>query len=290
MNPAALIGVVVCGLLGACGASAEPAADQAGAAITAEANKAASCRWQPMAVGGGGFNMSQEIAPGARTRVIRTDSYGAYRWENNRWVQLITSTSMPPEDVAPDLRTAGGRLWVAGGAGVYRVDIADTSNQLTWVTQSRGIEQLVANDVVSPPGGKPVLAGWDFGLRVSEDVNQFLLNHEPFRRFNSVWQLDWSPSNPAFLAALDRQRGHLASDRHLSVRFAGRTRGHGRRQRGLRARLHGLGRLRLGGGRTPLSHRRARAGRRGCTAPAAHDMLRRFITTGPTGPHPHVSS
>lgn len=88
MNPAALIGVVVCGLLGACGASAEPAADQAGAAITAEANKAASCRWQPMAVGGGGFNMSQEIAPGARTRVIRTDSYGAYRWENNRWVQL----------------------------------------------------------------------------------------------------------------------------------------------------------------------------------------------------------
>jgi photosystem II stability/assembly factor-like uncharacterized protein len=117
------------------------------------------------------------------------------------WLSWIDNSYFTTAQVIFDPVRAD-RLWVAGGAGVYRADLPDTANQLTWVTQSRGIEQLVANDVVSPPGGRPVLAGWDFGLRVSEDVNEFPATHGPFRRFNSVWQVDWTPADPSFMVAV----------------------------------------------------------------------------------------
>ena len=32
---------------------------------------------------------------------------------------------------------------------------------MTFTSRSKGIEQLVANDIVSPPGGKPIVAAWD---------------------------------------------------------------------------------------------------------------------------------
>ena len=57
--------------------------------------------WQPLKVGAGGWLTGIDIAPDD-TMVVRTDTYGAYIWNGTQWQQLVTSTSMPSENVVPD--------------------------------------------------------------------------------------------------------------------------------------------------------------------------------------------
>src|SRR6266702_6152185 len=61
---------------------------------------------QTLKVGSGGQTTNVDIQcdqgvgacnnSGTTTKVIRTDSYGAYEWCNNQWVQLVTTSSLPP--------------------------------------------------------------------------------------------------------------------------------------------------------------------------------------------------
>ena len=56
-------------------------------------------------------------------------------------------------------------LWTSGGIGVWNSNVPDANFQwntpVSWNDQSLGIEQLVANEIIVPPGGNPVLASWD---------------------------------------------------------------------------------------------------------------------------------
>jgi photosystem II stability/assembly factor-like uncharacterized protein len=92
-----------------------------------------------------------------------------------------------------------GRLWISMGTGIWKADVSDTVTTIAWQAETRGIEQLVGNDVIAPPGQKPVVGGWDFGARVKDDLDAFTTTWGPNERFHSSWQLDWSPSNPAFI-------------------------------------------------------------------------------------------
>ncbi len=92
------------------------------------------------------------------------------------------------------------RLWVGAGTGVYYTDISDNMLRLTWTSETRGIEELVANDVIKPPGHAPLFAAWDFGIHVKEDLNAFSTTYGPKERLLvSAQQLAWSPSNPSFV-------------------------------------------------------------------------------------------
>ena len=92
------------------------------------------------------------------------------------------------------------RLWLAEGVGVWRSsDINDA--QLTWNSVSRGIEELVSNDIVAPPRGKPVTAHWDFGLFYHVNPDAFPLKKGPTSRFNSAWSLAYSWGTPSFVVA-----------------------------------------------------------------------------------------
>jgi hypothetical protein len=70
--------------------------------------------WKPIRVGAGGFVTGMDIAPDG-TKVIRTDTYGAYLWVDSQWQQLVTSSSMPSGDIA------------VGGTGVYEIAIAPSN-------------------------------------------------------------------------------------------------------------------------------------------------------------------
>ena len=50
--------------------------------------------WQTLPLGAGGYICGMDIAPDG-TKVIRTDTYGAYLWDGSKWVQLITYASLP---------------------------------------------------------------------------------------------------------------------------------------------------------------------------------------------------
>ena len=92
------------------------------------------------------------------------------------------------------------RMWVAAGTGVYYADVDAEAPQIDWKSQLRGIEELVANDVVKPPGRAPLLAGWDFGIHVKNDLDTYSTSFGPKNRvLISAQQLAWTPANPDFI-------------------------------------------------------------------------------------------
>lgn len=94
-----------------------------------------------------------------------------------------------------------GRLWVGQGIGVWRAQAPTSGSTIAWQGESRGIEQLVGNDVLSQSGRAPVLAAWDRALYRAADLSQFPATHGPTRRFNSAWMLDSTPALPGFVVA-----------------------------------------------------------------------------------------
>lgn len=89
------------------------------------------------------------------------------------------------------------RLWVAAGTGVFYADLHPAANEVRWISQSRGIEELVANDVIQPPGRAPLFAAWDFGIHVKPDLNAYSTTYGPKERvLIAAQQLDWSASAP----------------------------------------------------------------------------------------------
>jgi photosystem II stability/assembly factor-like uncharacterized protein len=93
-----------------------------------------------------------------------------------------------------------GRLWNAAGTGPYYADLQPGSAKIEWNSQARGIEELVANDVVAPPGRLPLFAAWDFGVHLRDDLTRFSTGYGPKERvLIAVQQVDWSASNPSFL-------------------------------------------------------------------------------------------
>jgi photosystem II stability/assembly factor-like uncharacterized protein len=93
------------------------------------------------------------------------------------------------------------RIWLAQGTGVWYSD-TDSSNTINWQIQSRGIEQLVSNDVVAPPGGPVITASWDFGIFAHDNLDVYATKKLPTERFNSAWDLDYASSDPKFLVAV----------------------------------------------------------------------------------------
>ncbi len=90
-----------------------------------------------------------------------------------------------------------GKLWFAEGFGVWHTkDIADT--QITWIEDSKGIEETCGNTVICPPGGKPVTAMWDIGAFYHSDPDSYNAKRA-YNYFMSCWHLDWCASDPAFL-------------------------------------------------------------------------------------------
>ncbi|MEM8531649.1 MAG: sugar-binding protein [Chloroflexota bacterium] len=93
-------------------------------------------------------------------------------------------------------------LWFAQGIGVWTASITGEEENVAWNSVSAGIEELVTNDIVVPPGGKPVAAHWDRALFHYEDIDSYPAEHGVTPRFNSGWDVDFSAQNPDFLVAV----------------------------------------------------------------------------------------
>lgn len=153
-----------------------------------------------------------------RSRVYVFDEGGQAQYSSDggeRW-QSVSSRARPGEGDPPWLRVSNrsyfatsrvifdpvvsGRLISSAGTGVYYADADADPGRLTWTSETRGIEELVANDVIQPPGKAPLFAAWDFGIHVKPDLDAFSTGYGPKERvLASAQQLDWSPSNPDFI-------------------------------------------------------------------------------------------
>jgi hypothetical protein len=119
--------------------------------------------WQILRIGGGGWLTGMDISADGSTRVVRTDTYGAYAWDAaaGRWVQLVTATSLPADEV--DVERAQGvyeirvapsdprRLYMAFDGRVFRSD----DRGATWsATAFTRVSQMDANDPFRTWGAK----------------------------------------------------------------------------------------------------------------------------------------
>ncbi len=115
------------------------------------------------------------------------------------WLRLADQAYFPTADIRFD-PVVPNRLWVAGGMGVFHADVTPDSVSADWVSQSRGIEEIVANDIVQTPGHAPLFAGWDFGIHIKPDLNAYSTTFQPGERtLIAAQQLDWSPADPSFV-------------------------------------------------------------------------------------------
>lgn len=93
-----------------------------------------------------------------------------------------------------------GRIWAGTGTGVYYADIPNDAEEVLWVSQTRGIEELVANDVVQAPGRAPLFAAWDFGIHRRDNLDTYSTGYGPRERvLIAAQQMDWSAANPDFV-------------------------------------------------------------------------------------------
>lgn len=100
---------------------------------------------------------------------------------------------------APD-----GRLWFAEGFGIWFTDDI-TGKNIPWHAASEGIEEACGNDIIAPPGGKPVAAMWDIGVFRFDDPDAYAAQRAvPY--FMSATSLDWCPADPSFIAAVFRNQ------------------------------------------------------------------------------------
>ena len=116
------------------------------------------------------------------------------------WLKVSNQSYFAISQVAFD-PVRPDRLWVDAGTGVYRAEVARGVSLIDWQSDTRGVEELVANDILKPPGRAPLFAAWDFGIHVRDDLDSFSTTYGPKERVViAAQQLAGSPADPAFVA------------------------------------------------------------------------------------------
>jgi len=122
------------------------------------------------------------------------------------WLEWTREVYMTCGDMTFDAKSRD-LLWFAEGIGVWQATLrrdAQAGDSLLYESRSLGIEQLVANQILSPPGGKPLLASWDRPVFRRDDVDAFPTQHGPDNRDAIVagWSLDYAANDSRFIAGV----------------------------------------------------------------------------------------
>ena len=100
------------------------------------------------------------------------------------------------------------QLIVSDGIGVWNTTVPTANfawnTPVTWNDQSAGIEQLVAWQIVTPPGGKPVLASMDRAFFQITDPTAYPSTYGPVMGVTTAtgYSLDYASSTPSFLVGI----------------------------------------------------------------------------------------
>ena len=77
-----------------------------------------------------------------------------------------------------------------------------TSTDLTWNSQGRGIEQLVANEINVPSANSPVVASWDRAIFQPTLSGAYPSNWYLSRNLLAAWSIDYASTDSSFLVML----------------------------------------------------------------------------------------
>ena len=112
----------------------------------------------------------------------------------------ITHVEFNPLNPNQLIATAGTGVWTATNPS----SSYSGASTVTWSDQSLGIEQLVANEILVPPGGDPILASWDRPFFYINNVNAYPSSYGPVdsANINAGWSVDYASSTPSFIVGL----------------------------------------------------------------------------------------
>jgi Bacterial Ig domain len=113
-----------------------------------------------------------------------------------------------------------GNLWTAAGIGVWTIASANiVANSNTWQADNIGIEQLVANWLLSPPGMPPAAAVWDRGIFGGLNPDIFPSNYFPgsiqtdtfgnVGQIEAAWAIDYASTAPNVIAGWIAHQGTI---------------------------------------------------------------------------------
>lgn len=114
-------------------------------------------------------------------------------WALEDW---MTNGNMMFDPVVPN------RLYFAEGIGVWHSQPPSGAAKPKWVSQTRGIDELIVNDLIVPPGGKPIVAVQDRGVFRVENPELFPATHGPSKDvpIRHVWSVDYAAGDSSFIA------------------------------------------------------------------------------------------
>jgi len=94
-----------------------------------------------------------------------------------------------------------GKLWFADGASIAATTDLASDKTISFTMVNNGIEALVSNQIIHPPGGAPVGTAWDFGgfRFANPDQNASAQIFKP--GFFACWGVDWMGKNPKNMVA-----------------------------------------------------------------------------------------
>jgi photosystem II stability/assembly factor-like uncharacterized protein len=118
------------------------------------------------------------------------------------WLQWAGDTYLTNGDLALD--PMDNQLYFANGIGVWRTQFPRTVKAYDWNSVNAGIEQMVANAILVPEGGKPLVASWDRPVFMIDDPERYPARYGPDNQHAIVmaWALDSAASNPKFVAGI----------------------------------------------------------------------------------------
>lgn len=168
---------------------------------------------------GTGANISVDIDPSNSSRIAVIDSDGNISVSTSGgtsfagttthtivaadipWHAQNNTTSMFGSAIRFD-PSQSNVLVQAWGFGIAQCNPPNTVTNVTWNSQSAGIEQLVVNRIVSPPSGNPVLVCWDRVGFTSVDATKYPSQQNAFYGSTVLshgWGVDWATATPATL-------------------------------------------------------------------------------------------
>jgi hypothetical protein len=163
------------------------------------------------------FNPSDIIVQTQGGNIEQSLDGGATWGDGVHWTQQLSATDVPWLATTNKFMGVSGatfdqlvpnKLWVSAGVGVWNTVLPQNLTwqfNIVWNSQSVGIEQLVANEIVVAPGGKPVVGSWDRSFFYISDPNTYPASYgvgAP-NGFSAGWSIDYASSNPNFLVGIN---------------------------------------------------------------------------------------
>jgi hypothetical protein len=164
---------------------------------------------------------SVAVDPANPARIVLGDDSGALNQSTDRgatwagknagtrvatdvpWLAWTNESYMSNGDMMFD-PSAPNTLWFSEGIGVWSTSPPAGRAAFAWTSRNAGIEQLVANVVVAPPGGRPIVGSWDRPVFYIADPDAYPKTHGPDNQQAIVagWSFDYAQATPTFVAGL----------------------------------------------------------------------------------------